>query len=143
VRRSGLRKSNVSQMSYRYDLSICVGRQHNFRDWLQLIVFVEFYLAQGVQKLIFYHHSYTRDVERVLRAYQRDGVVEIFPFPPMQKLVHETEDVTGYDHNTLLNTNVCPYFLMGRSQYVAMIDADEFLWPVARNETLLQIIQRY
>lgn len=125
-------------------LAICVSRTFDWHDWLHIVVFIEFYLSLGVTKFVFYHRSWSKDVDLLLKSYEQDGIVEIFSFPPPSEHFSEDRFTSGSDlQQQNLNLNDCSWRLMGRAKYVLVLDLDDFVTPTDLGETLIEVIRRY
>lgn len=141
--------SEVIQRSARQNqtemLGVCVGRTFDWHDWVQVLFFIEFYLGQGAAKVVFYHRSWSPDVHLLLKTYEADGLVDVLSWPPVPKIFHNTEDPgRGTDLNQQnLNLNDCSWWLMGRMEYVLVVDVDELVMPRKVNESLVDLLRRW
>ena len=66
-----------------WPLSVCVPALHHLSNWLNLVLFVEFYRFFGVKHFVFYNYSTSDLVDRVLGHYQKERVGEVRPWPPI------------------------------------------------------------
>lgn len=131
-------------VQYKHQLAVCIGRTWGWSDWFHFHFLVEFYLAQGATHIVFYHRSWSEDVEKLLRFYQRLGSVDIIAFPPAPKLFYGREDPNLARDFIFQNLQVndCSYWLRGRAKFVVNIDSDEFILPRQPGESLLQLLRR-
>ena len=116
--------------AYQYQLAIASIFQNEapyLKEW------IEFHKLLGVQHFYLLNNFSTDNYKEVLDPYIKNGVVEIFNwFVPVGK--DGRWQLSGF--NFILN------FVRGKVKWLALIDLDEFLFPVQHNN-LLQFLAEY
>lgn len=119
--------------AFEYDLSVCAifrDEARFLREWL------EFHKLVGVQHFYLYNNLSQDAYLEVLTPYIENGEVELieFPYPSSNQLEFNSVQIAAYDHALLLSRE--------KTQWLAAIDTDEFLYPV-NQENVLSILKRY
>ena len=107
----------------RSDFGICVPPLFGYIPSTTLIEFVELTKILGANHFMFYAHQIPREIQKVLRYYERIGVATVIPWD-----LPVTDKGIWY-HGQLLAINDCLYRSMHRYKYVAFNDIDEFIVP--------------
>lgn len=112
-----------------------------FRDeGKHLLEWIEYHRLVGVTHFYLYNNCSQDNYLEVLKPYIDRGIVELFnvPFDSYQyndgALTHNFVQVCCYNHAIQLARNY--------NKWLAIIDADEFICPVA-DENLIQALKRY
>lgn len=105
------------------DFGICVPPLFGYIPSTTLIEFVELTKILGAQHFMFYAHQIPREIQKVLRYYERIGVATVIPWDLPVK------DKAIWYHGQLLAINDCLYRSMHKFNYVAFNDIDEFIVP--------------
>lgn len=108
----------------------CVPPLHRRYDKLhQLIEFVEVQRMLGVDLIVFYNHSVSDRVGKVLDSMSLDGIVHVFPW----ELPFEAYIGGGYANihyfGQLAAVNDCLYRYRSRTNYIINVDMDEYIVP--------------
>ncbi|CAJ0588757.1 unnamed protein product [Cylicocyclus nassatus] len=117
-------------------LTFCVPPFYWYSNWPKIIFALEMWKAQGVDHIIVYHHSSTKNVYHVLTRYQAEGYITIVPWPSLPRSAFEDPNESVYRVAHSLANNDCLMRLS--SEFGAVIDVDEIIVP--RNGTLLSFI---
>lgn len=108
--------------SYRYALSICTISQNDapyLKEW------IDFHKCVGVQHFYLFNHGSQDNMDAVLQPYIDAGEVELFHWPviPNQPAVLAQVDVYNWTIR----------YASGETKWLAIIDTDEFLFPVEKD----------
>ncbi|TTL25869.1 hypothetical protein Baya_15748 [Bagarius yarrelli] len=96
---------------------------------------MEIYKLLGVQQVVIYNTSCGSDLEKLLHHYEKEGILEIVPWPidrflkpsaGWNALLHSGE--LQY-YGQLVTLNECIYRQMYQSKYVLLNDIDEIIFP--------------
>ncbi|XP_066949161.1 uncharacterized protein [Macrobrachium rosenbergii] len=116
---------SLTDRAYHGNMSVCIKPFHyEFNRAVWLVEFVEFYRLLGASHFIFYNHTVGPDVKRVLEHYQSEGVATVLPWalPVQSQSEIRTEGIFAA-------LNDCNYRSIGRFNFTAHVDVDEFLVP--------------
>lgn len=116
-----------------YRLAICSVFQNEARflkEW------IEFHRLVGVDHFFLYNHYSDDDYTSVLKDYIEEGIVDLFHLEPKASNLPQwlSAQCKAYNHAVRHFKN--------QTQWIAFIDADEYLVPVSRN-TLPALLQNY
>lgn len=109
-----------NKASCEHYLSICAVFQDEAR-WLK--EWLEFHQMVGVEHFYLFNNNSTDNYADVLRPYIDRGIVDLFEWPSPEEEVFYTTQVEVYNH--------CIELCVGHTQWLAIIDIDEFLCPVS------------
>ncbi|XP_068240663.1 uncharacterized protein [Palaemon carinicauda] len=115
----------LTNRAYHGNMSVCIKPFHyEFNRAVWLVEFMEFYLLLGANHFIFYNHTVGPDVQKVLEHYENEGIVTVLPWalPVKSQKEIRTEGIFAA-------LNDCNYRSIGRFNYTAHVDVDEFLIP--------------
>ncbi|XP_046726885.1 beta-1,4-galactosyltransferase galt-1-like [Silurus meridionalis] len=138
-------KNRVINESFKYNFTVCISNLFgNYNNVLQFVQTMEIYKLLGVQRVIIYNTSCGSDLEKLLQHYEKEGILEIVPWPIDQFLTPSV----GWDitlnkgdiqyYGQLVTLNECIYRQMYESKYVLLNDIDEIIMPYKyANLTLL------
>lgn len=115
---------------YRYTLSIAACFQN---EALFLKEWIEFHRLVGVQHFYLYNNLSTDNYQNILAPYVRAGIVELYNWP---RYAQNWVSLQGDIYTAALNQ------ARGKTEWLAIIDLDEFLVPV-RGNNLISILQDY
>lgn len=108
-----------------------------FKEW------IEYHRLVGVEHFYLYNNGSEDDFKEVLSPYIADGLVTVIDWPDKNKeswgetkyaWVNQTQ-VPAYDH-------ACTIAALGHTEWLALIDVDEFLVPVSA-DTFTAILEKY
>ncbi|NXR16373.1 YSNK protein, partial [Semnornis frantzii] len=133
------------------DFTVCISTMFgNYNNVLQFIQSMEMYKILGAQKVMIYKNNCSHLMEKVLKFYMEEGIVEIIPWPIDSYLKVSTrwhysldaKDIGYYGQITALND--CVYRNMQRSKFVILTDADEIILPLTHPDwkTMMQSLQQ-
>lgn len=111
-----------NEEDYPYTLSACTIFQDEanyLREW------IEFHRLVGIEHFYLYDNNSSDDYLTILQPYIDEGIVDLFDWPSP-----EHEDWTPYQEKAY---NHCIHYCTGQTQWLAVIDTDEFLVPVQHN----------
>lgn len=113
------------------DLAICAifkNEARFLREW------IEFHRLVGVQRFYLYNNSSTDDYLDVLYPYIKKKIVHLIDWPTDNFSCFGVAQCTAYDHAIRSN--------QGKVKWLAVIDTDEFLFPV-EEDNLLDFLSQY
>ncbi|KAF7695147.1 hypothetical protein HF521_006870, partial [Silurus meridionalis] len=129
-------KNRVINESFKYNFTVCISNLFgNYNNVLQFVQTMEMYKLLGVQRVIIYNTSCGSDLEKPLQHYEKEGILEILPWPIDQFLTPSVGwnialnkgDIQYYGQ--LVTLNECIYRQMYESKYVLLNDIDEIIMP--------------
>lgn len=123
--------NTVECKSYRYELSACAIFQDE-ADYLK--EWIEFHKLVGVQHFYLYDNESTDHFQEVLSPYIESGEVELFYYPGGKQGDWTPTQLNAYNH--------CLKHCKGKTRWLAVIDIDEFLFPVKTN-SLVAFLKKY
>lgn len=120
-------------MAYKYDLSFCLIFQNEapyLKEW------IEFHKLVGGQHFYLYNNLSTDDYLEVLTPYIQEGIVELtdwsYQFLDLEDWFRIQN--AAYQDAVIRSTGV--------TKWLALIDSDEFLFPVKKN-SLVEFLSKY
>lgn len=119
--------------AYKYDLSICMIFQNDapyLKEW------IEFHRLVGAQHFFLYNNLSTDHYLEVLTPYVEEGIVELIDWPYPSGIMKEFFDVQDAAYQDAINRTT------GESKWLAIIDSDEFLFPV-KKDNLVDFLSKY
>ncbi|RXN18390.1 glycosyltransferase family 92 -like protein [Labeo rohita] len=129
-------KNRVQLNTFKYDFTVCISTLFgNYNNVLQFAQAIEMYKLLGVQHVVIYKTSCGPDLEKLLKHYETEGMMEIVSWPIEQFLnpssgwnfQQHKGDVHYYGQ--LATLNECIYRHMYQSKYVLLNDIDEIIMP--------------
>ncbi|GAA6080726.1 uncharacterized protein LOC113656113 [Tachysurus ichikawai] len=143
-------KNRMNKESLKYNFTICISNLFgNYNNVLQFAQTMEMYKLLGVQRVVIYNTSCGSDLTRLLQHYEKEGFLEIVPWPIDQFL----NPSTGWNstvhkgdlhyYGQLVTLNECSYRHMYQSKYVLLNDIDEIIMPYKYSnlELLMESLQ--
>ncbi|XP_043216253.1 uncharacterized protein LOC122378809 [Amphibalanus amphitrite] len=139
----------------RQDFAVCV-KGLSFPDHdlsVRLVEWLETLRVLGAKKVFLYKLEVHPNISKVLRYYQRQGLVEVTPLTlageqpnlsPLQRL-YLSKMITNRRQSELVPYNDCFYRNLYRYEYVALLDTDEVIMPTAFNswsELMASVVPR-
>ncbi|KAI5628980.1 hypothetical protein C0J50_2469, partial [Silurus asotus] len=129
-------KNKVINESFKYNFTVCISNLFgNYNNVLQFVQTMEMYKLLGVQHVIIYNTSCGSDLEKLLQHYEKEGILEIVPWPIDQFLTPSVGWNIALDkgdiqyYGQLVTLNECIYRQMYKSKYVLLNDIDEIIMP--------------
>ncbi|XP_042564249.1 glycosyltransferase family 92 protein F13G3.3-like [Clupea harengus] len=137
--------------SFKYNFTVCISNIFGeYNNALQFAQTMEMYKLIGVQRVVIYNTSCGPDVEKILKYYRKEGMLEVVPWPIDKFLTPSTGwkydlhhgDIHYYGQLTTLNE--CIYRYMYQSKYLLLNDIDEIIMPYkhANLEKLMGTLQQ-
>ena len=137
--------------SFKYNFTVCISNLFGeYNNALQFAQTMEVYKLIGVQRVVIYNTSCGPDVEKILKYYRKEGMLEVVPWPIDKFLTPSTGwkydlhhgDIHYYGQLTTLNE--CIYRYMYQSKYLLLNDIDEIIMPYkhANLEKLMGTLQQ-
>lgn len=126
-------KSNDNP-KYKYQIAACLMFQNEtfyLKEW------IEYHKMLGVEHFYLYNNGSKDDYLSVLKPYILSGELELYQYPKVGK--------NQAEHNHIQCDEVYTHVLAlarGKVKWLAIIDADEFIFPV-QEDALLDILNRY
>ncbi|XP_073398767.1 uncharacterized protein [Dendrobates tinctorius] len=120
------------------NFTVCISALFGkFDNALQVIQAIEMYKLLGASRVTIYNTSCSDNVDKVLRHYFQEGVVEVIPWPidkylktsTKWKYVKGLDSEIGY-YGQIASLNDCIYRNMFKSEYVFLNDIDEIIIPL-------------
>ncbi|KAL2092662.1 hypothetical protein ACEWY4_012460 [Coilia grayii] len=122
--------------SFKYSFTVCISNLFGeFNNALQFVQTMEVYKLIGIQRVVIYNTSCGPEVEKVLKHYSKEGILEVVPWP-IDKFLKPSPgwqpglfpgDLHYYGQLTTLNE--CIYRNMYQSRYILLNDIDEIIMP--------------
>ncbi len=109
----------------RYYLTVCAIAKNEgsyFKEW------IEYHRRLGVEKFYIYDNESTDNTREVLAPYIASGIVDYLLFPGQKKQLPAYDHC--FDHHRL------------ESQWIAIIDLDEFIVPI-KDKTIPEFLKRF
>ncbi|XP_059360419.1 glycosyltransferase family 92 protein F13G3.3-like [Carassius carassius] len=129
-------KNKAVQETFKFNFTVCISNLFgDYNNVLQFAQSMEMYKLLGVQHVVIYNTSSGPDLEKLLKHYETEGILEIVPWPIDQFLnpssgwnikLHKG-DIQYYGQ--LVTLNECIYRHMYQSKYVLLNDIDEIIMP--------------
>jgi len=113
-----------------FALSVCVRPVHGVIETDDVVEFIEVNRVFGVEKFVVYHHS-SADSKMLdcLRNYERIGLVQLVPWN-LPKYMDERVPALGQE----MHMTECSHRLMYRTEFLAIVDFDEFIVPMQADD---------
>lgn len=99
-----------------------------------LIEWIEFHRMIGVEHFWLYNDSKNDQAQEILRPFIEAGVVELFDWPKPQNLPNKVNQLKAYKDALSRAT--------GKTEWLALIDLDEYLLPLA-NKTITECLREH
>lgn len=108
----------------KYNQTMCVGKVMNYSSVNHFIQIVESNRRFGMDHMVIYLTSCSKEMEIVLDYYQKKGIVEVIKW----NFNVESGVVYQYDFGVLWKINDCFYRYRLLSKRILILDLDETLW---------------
>lgn len=119
--------------AYQYNLSICTIFQNEapyLKEW------IEFHRLVGVEHFYLFNHLSTDEYQKVLKPYVETGIVDVFDWP------YEFKSLSEWNQIQVCALNEGLLQARDATKWLAIIDSDEFLFPLKENN-LIQFLASY
>ncbi|XP_043103635.1 glycosyltransferase family 92 protein [Puntigrus tetrazona] len=129
-------KNKAVQETFKFNFTVCVSNLFgDYNNVLQFAQTIEMYKILGVQHVVVYKTACGPDLEKLLKHYETEGILEIVPWPIDQflnpssgwNIKKHKGDIQYYGQ--LVTLNECIYRHMYQSKYVLLNDIDEIIMP--------------
>lgn len=144
-------KNRVNHEIFKYNFTICISNLFgDYNNVLQFAQSMEMYKLLGVQRVVIYKTSCGSDLHRLLQHYEKEGILEIVPWP-IDRFLNPSSgwNVTLHKgdlhyYGQLVTLNECIYRQMYQSKYVLLNDIDEIIMPYkyANLALLMEALQK-
>ncbi|XP_071994932.1 beta-1,4-galactosyltransferase galt-1-like [Engystomops pustulosus] len=124
--------------SFSANFTVCISALYGkYNNALQVIQAIEMYKLLGASRVTIYNISCHENVDKILKHYIREGVVEVVPWPidkylktsKKWKYVKGLDSEIGY-YGQIASLNDCMYRNMYKSEFVLLNDIDEIIIPI-------------
>lgn len=121
-------RQTFTRQTYKYDVVIGTIFQNDapyLREW------IEYHKLLGVQHFYLYNNNSTDNYREVLNEYVKKGVVDLIDWP--------SKDNSWYNFSFFVQPKAFEDAIRrskGVSQWIALIDTDEFILPVKENKII-------
>ncbi|XP_029973351.1 uncharacterized protein LOC115407133 [Salarias fasciatus] len=131
------------QEKLKFNFTVCISSLFgDYDNVLQFVQTLEMYRLLGVDRVVIYKTSCSRNFDRALQIYSQEGFLEVVPWPidkylnpsPGWLFSRSGGDVHYFGQMTTLNE--CIYRNMERSRYVLLNDMDEIIMPYQHNNLM-------
>lgn len=122
-------------------IAVCPGPiQGNFENALRIAEYVEMYKLLGASKFYFYNMSMSKEVEKLAKFYESQGLVETVSWN-IDHVLKLDESVIHY-YGIMATLNDCFYraTAIDNFKYVILTDFDEIIYPY-KTETISELLE--
>uniref|UniRef100_A0A0N5C4Y7 Glycosyltransferase family 92 protein n=1 Tax=Strongyloides papillosus TaxID=174720 RepID=A0A0N5C4Y7_STREA len=142
-----VRKPKNVTSSYEHKLGVCIQPVFLYSDYIELIVFLEHWIAQGTTKFYFYKSSFTKNIENVLshyRKYVKNIEIEIIEWSmlPGNNKNDSDPNFLIFRLEPYLAILDCMYRARNVVKYVAQVDLDEMIVVSTNYSNLLEFLEK-
>uniref|UniRef100_A0A0K0F3Q8 Glycosyltransferase family 92 protein n=1 Tax=Strongyloides venezuelensis TaxID=75913 RepID=A0A0K0F3Q8_STRVS len=132
---------------YKHKLGVCIQPVFLFSDYIELIVFLEHWIAQGATKFYFYKTSFTKNIQNVLshyRKYVKNIEIETVEWSmlPGNNKNDSDPNLFIFRLEPFLAIMDCMYRARYVVKYVAQIDLDEMIVVSKKYSNLLEFLEK-
>ncbi|KAK2898750.1 hypothetical protein Q8A67_010168 [Cirrhinus molitorella] len=129
-------KNKVVNETFKFNFTICISNLFgDYNNVLQFAQTMEMYKLLGVQHVVVYKTSCGPDLEKLLKHYETEGILEIISWPIDQflnpargwNIKRHKGDIQYFGQ--LITLNECIYRNMYQSKYILLNDIDEIIMP--------------
>ena len=127
---------NIIKPPLSYNFTVCLSQIFNkYNDALQIVQTMEMYKILGIQRVAIYNISCGPDVEKVLKHYAHEGILEVIPWnihdfmKPSEGWNPRGSPGDIHYHGQLVSLNECLNRYMFQSKYILFHDFDEIVLP--------------
>ncbi|XP_048067112.1 glycosyltransferase family 92 protein [Megalobrama amblycephala] len=129
-------QNKVVRETFKFDITICISSLFgDYNNVLQFTQTMEMYKLLGVQHVVIYKTKCGPDLEKILKHYEIEGILEIVSWP-IDKFLNPSSGWNIKKHKgdlhyygQLVTLNECIYRHMYQSRYVLLNDFDEIIMP--------------
>uniref|UniRef100_A0AC35UCG5 Glycosyltransferase family 92 protein n=1 Tax=Rhabditophanes sp. KR3021 TaxID=114890 RepID=A0AC35UCG5_9BILA len=146
IRIKDVRPPPAFRNGYKHKLGVCVQPIFLYATYLELITFIEFYIANGATKFYFYRESVTVNVAAVLKHYKATHTqisIEIIDWSelPSNATKFNNPNTFVYRLEPYLAVMDCMYHARYHVKYVAQVDLDELIVVNSQYKSLLDYLE--
>uniref|UniRef100_A0A8C5MX12 Glycosyltransferase family 92 protein n=1 Tax=Leptobrachium leishanense TaxID=445787 RepID=A0A8C5MX12_9ANUR len=134
------------------NFTVCISTMYgDYNNVLQTIQSLEMYKLLGAGRVTLYLNQCHQNLEKVLRYYVEEGILEVIPWP-IHKFLRTSDQWLFYLNNNsqvhyygqTATLNDCLYRNMYRSKFVFFNDIDEIILPVKHHDwpSLVESLQQ-
>ncbi|KAG1928057.1 glycosyltransferase family 92 protein [Pimephales promelas] len=129
-------RNKVARETFKFNFTICISNLFgDYNNALQFAQTIEMYKLLGVQHVVIYKTKCGPDLEKLLKHYETEGILEIvswaidtFLNPSSGWNIKKHKGDVHY-YGQLVTLNECIYRHMYQSRYVLLNDIDEIIMP--------------
>ncbi|KAK7135640.1 hypothetical protein R3I94_014334 [Phoxinus phoxinus] len=129
-------RNKVTRQTFKFNFTICISNLFgDYNNVLQFAQTMEMYKLLGVQHVVIYKTKCGPDLEKLLKHYETEGILEIVSWP-IDKFLNPSSGWNIKKHKgdihyygQLVTLNECIYRHMYQSRYVLLNDIDEIIMP--------------
>lgn len=130
-----------AENSKKYQLSICAifyNEAPYFKEW------IEYHRLLGVEHFYLYNNESTDNYQEVLAPYIKKKIVTLIDWPTRKPIEEEKKNLYTWVFTTQVSayTDACQSKAKDETEWLALIDIDEFLVPI-KDHSLLDVLKRY
>ncbi|KAL1269692.1 hypothetical protein QQF64_031981 [Cirrhinus molitorella] len=129
-------KNKVVNETFKFNFTICISNLFgDYNNVMQFAQTMELYKLLGVQHVVVYKTSCGQDLEKLLKHYETEGILEIVSWPIDQflnpsrgwNIKRHKRDIQYFSQ--LVTLNECIYRHMYKSKYILLNDIHEIIMP--------------
>ncbi|XP_026194916.1 beta-1,4-galactosyltransferase galt-1-like isoform X2 [Anabas testudineus] len=137
--------------TFQFDFTVCISTLFGeYNNVLQFAQTLEMYRLLGVGRVVIYNTSAGPELNRLLKTYSEEGLVEMVEWPihkhlnPSNGWLFSKHGGDLHYYGQLVTLNDCIYRSMDRSRYVLLNDIDEIIMPYQHDnlKSMMDMLQQ-
>ena len=121
-----------------YEYQLCLTTM--FQDEAPYLVeWIEYHIERGVELFRLYNNNSKDNYKEVLKPYIDRGIVQLVEWPSVH-LEYDTDHHTSIVQVGAFNDSIA--YFKGKTKWLAIIDSDEFIFPVVEDNILI-LLEKY
>ncbi|XP_026195379.1 beta-1,4-galactosyltransferase galt-1-like [Anabas testudineus] len=143
--------SKEEEKTFQFDFTVCISTLFGeYNNVLQFAQTLEMYRLLGVDRVVIYNTSAGPELNRLLKTYSEEGLVEMVEWP-IHKYLNPSNGWLFSKHGgdlqyygQLVTLNDCIYRSMDWSRYVLLNDIDEIIMPYQHDnlKSMMDMLQQ-
>ncbi|XP_026194919.1 beta-1,4-galactosyltransferase galt-1-like [Anabas testudineus] len=143
--------SREEEKTFQFDFTVCISTLFGeYNNVLQFAQTLEIYRLLGVGRVVIYNNSAGPELNRLLKTYSEEGLVEMVEWPihkhlnPSHGWLFSKHGGDLQYYGQLVTLNDCIYRSMDRSRYVLLNDIDEIIMPYQHDnlKSMMDMLQQ-
>ncbi|XP_026195953.1 beta-1,4-galactosyltransferase galt-1-like [Anabas testudineus] len=143
--------SREEEKTFQFDFTVCISTLYGeYNNVLQFAQTLEMYRLLGVGRVVIYNNSAGPELNRLLKTYSEEGLVEMVEWPihkhlnPSHGWLFSKHGGDLQYYGQLVTLNDCIYRSMVRSRYVLLNDIDEIIMPYQHDnlKSMMDMLQQ-